>query len=104
MSSRLKWDKHNKLEVARDFSQGRRKYLYSEIDEPTETWTDLLDGRQYTTPKKETDMDVECGMCGDVVKVTTDLMAHLNEGVICVPCQEHTMGYLFPEMPEVVEA
>ena len=49
-------------------------------------------------------MDVECGMCGEKVEVTTDLMVHLNEGVICVPCQEHTMGYLFPEMPEVVKA
>ncbi len=86
MGNRLKWDKHNKLEVARDFSQGRRKYLYSEIEEP----------------KKETTM--ECGMCGEETPVTKDLLPHLNEGVICVPCQDYTMGYLFPEMPEVVKA
>jgi len=49
-------------------------------------------------------MDIECGMCGDDIKVPKDLMAHLNEGIICVPCQEYTMGYLFPEMPEGVKA
>ena len=58
---------------------------------------------QFSTTK-ETDMDIECGMCGDIVSTTKDLMPHLNEGIICVPCQEHTMGPLFPEMPEVVEA
>ena len=53
---------------------------------------------------KETDMDIECGMCGDTCEVPRDLMPHLNEGIICVPCQEYTMGYLFPNMPEVVKA
>ena len=38
--SRLKWSKRNALEIARDFSQRGRTYLYSDIEEP----------------KKETDM------------------------------------------------
>lgn len=86
MGSNLKWDKHNKLEVARDFRQGRRKYLYSEIED------------------KETDMEITCGMCEEVIEVTKDLIPLLKEGILCVPCQEYTMGYLFPEMPEVVKA
>ena len=79
MPQRFQWSKINKLEAARDFSCGSRKYLYSEIEEP----------------KKETTM--ECGMCGEETPVTEDLLPHLNEGVICVPCQEYTMGYIYPE-------
>ncbi len=82
MPRRLQWSKRNKLELGRDFSQGSRTYLYSEIEEP----------------KKETTM--ECGMCGDETPVTTDLLPHLNEGVMCVPCQEYVV-VPFPEYPEV---
>ena len=31
MPSRFQWSKRHKLDVARDFSQGRRTYLYSEM-------------------------------------------------------------------------
>ncbi len=43
-------------------------------------------------------MDVQCGMCGDMTNATRDTsLPHLNEGVICVPCQDYTMGYIYPE-------
>ena len=83
-SNRLKWEKRNKIEAARDFSQSSRKYLYSEIE-----------------PKKETTM--ECGMCGDETPVTKDLLPHLNEGVMCVPCQDYVL-VPFPEYSDPVPA
>ena len=42
-------------------------------------------------------MYVKCGMCGDETLVTKDSLPHLNEGVMCVPCQDYTMGYIHPE-------
>ncbi len=32
MPTRFQWSKRHKLDVARDFSQGRRTYLYSEME------------------------------------------------------------------------
>ena len=37
-------------------------------------------------------MDIQCGMCGDPIMVLTEPV----EGKICVPCQEYTMGYIYP--------
>ena len=32
MPSRFQWSKRNKMDITRDFSQGRRTYLYSDIE------------------------------------------------------------------------
>ena len=43
-------------------------------------------------------MNIQCGMCGDPIVVTKDTkLPHLNEGAICVPCQDYTLGYIYPE-------
>jgi len=44
-------------------------------------------------------MDVQCGMCGDEITVPDDAA----KGIMCDPCQDYTMGYIYPE-PVMAEA
>ena len=43
-------------------------------------------------------MDVRCGMCGESISVPKDMKGVPKdmEGDICVPCQDYTLGYLYP--------
>ena len=43
-------------------------------------------------------MDVQCGMCGDTVTVRYEASEsdEMPSGIICVPCQDYTMGYIYP--------
>ena len=43
-------------------------------------------------------MDVQCGMCGESISVPKDMKGVPKdmEGAICVPCQDYTLGYLYP--------
>ena len=49
-------------------------------------------------------MDVQCGMCGDPVLVRYEASEseEMPSSIICVPCQDYTMGYIYPE-PVVAE-